>query len=172
MKDDTTKPDVVVPRSGPYPFDDNYFDAAYMGHVLEHLPWDDVAPFIQDILRTVKPGAPVLIAGPDSTKAIQLYRMGEIPWALVETILEHQHFNFQESRQNIDWDGASHFWNCSAERICLLLSSLGIKRYQDVTNEMSQYPYVNGWYDTSNGIIWPIVAKVNWQFGVLFINNK
>jgi len=172
FQDEITKPDIVVSPDNPYPFSDNYFDAIYMGHILEHMPWNDVDKFIKDMMRIAAPGAPILIVGPDTKSAIDLYADGGMTWEILESIIEHQHFNFQDGRQNQHWDGASHFWNCSGERICMLLEDIGIKEYKPATQEMLKYPHVDGWYDFDNYIFWPVVAKVNWQFGILFKNNK
>ena len=172
FQDEITKPDIVVSPDNPYPFSDNYFDAIYMGHILEHMPWNDVDKFIKDMMRIAAPGAPILIVGPDTKSAIDLYADGDMTWEMLEAIIEHQHFNFQDGRQNQHWDGASHFWNCSGERICMLLEDIGIKEYKPATQEMLKYPHVDGWYDFDNYIVWPVVAKVNWQFGILFKNNK
>jgi len=57
---DDTKPDVKVTPGQPYPFEDNTFDAIYMGHVLEHIPWLEVSTFLKDMQRIAKPNAPIL----------------------------------------------------------------------------------------------------------------
>lgn len=171
-QDELVKPDVVVERGLRYPFIDSYFDGAYLGHVIEHIEWTQVDDFILEISRVVKPGAPILIVGPDVKMTIDLYAAGLMDWNLLEAIIEHQHFNFQDSRKNSFWDGASHFWNCSYERVEILLKSIGVEDIQNTSNEIKLYPYVDGWYDLQNGIIWPIVAKVDWQFGLLFKNKK
>lgn len=171
-QDDLVKPDIIVSRESRYPFDDCSFDAAYLGHVIEHIEWTQVASFISEISRIVKPGAPILIVGPDIKKTIDLYSSGDLDWDSTESILEHQHFNYQDSNKNSFWDGASHFWNCHYERVAMLLRSIGIEDIQNASEEIARHPLIDNWYDVSNGIIWPIVAKVKWQFGILFKNKK
>ncbi|MFM9028074.1 MAG: methyltransferase domain-containing protein, partial [Bacteroidota bacterium] len=53
----TTKPDIKVEPNKPYPFEDNYFDAVFLGHVIEHIPWNQVQNFLYDMKRIAKPGA-------------------------------------------------------------------------------------------------------------------
>ena len=170
--DELVKPDVIVERGLGYPFEDSFFDAAYLGHIIEHIEWNLVAGFLSEISRVVKPGAPILIVGPDIKKTIDLYSKGLMTWDSVEVILEHQHRNFQDSKDNSFWDGASHFWNCSYERVSLLLDSLDIEEKYNASDEILKYPFTENWYDLQNKIVWPIVSKVEWQFGLLFKNKK
>ena len=64
-EDHGTKPDVLVEAGKPYPFEDNSFDAIFLGHVLEHMDWSDVGGFLEDMNRIAKPDAPVLAVGQD-----------------------------------------------------------------------------------------------------------
>lgn len=171
-QDDLFKPDFIIERNSSLPFEDSHFDAVYMGHVIEHIEWEKVSEFLMEVIRVTKSGAPVLIVSPDTKRTIDLYSNGFITWEEVETIIEHQHLNFQNSKDNSFWDGASHFWNCSCERVSLMLDSLKIENKYEVSDEILRYPFTEKWYDLQNGIIWPIVAKVHWQFGLLFKNKK
>jgi len=49
----------------PYPFEDNKFDKAYLGDVIEHILIFDRAKMLKEILRILKPGAYVDITCPD-----------------------------------------------------------------------------------------------------------
>lgn len=46
------------------PFPDSTVQRAYLGHVLEHIPWEDVHGALQEVHRVLEPGASVLIVGP------------------------------------------------------------------------------------------------------------
>lgn len=46
------------------------FDKAYIGHVLEHIPFDDTVAAVQHIAATVKPGGLVMAVGPCIERAI------------------------------------------------------------------------------------------------------
>lgn len=169
-QDELIRPDIIVSRESAYPFSDSSFDAAYLGHIIEHIEWTQVAGYISEICRIVKTGAPILIVGPDVKKTIEAYSSGHLDWSSLEATLEHQHFNYQDSK-NVYWDGASHFWNCHYERIAMLLRSMGIDDIQDASEEIFSNPSTDGWHDESNDIIWPVVSKINWQFGLLFKNK-
>ena len=163
----TTRPDVKVTPGEPYPFDDNYFDAIYLGHVLEHIDWHLVPVFLDDMRRIAKPDAPILIVGPDIVKAIQRWSDGREPWHMVMSTLEHQDFNWQPGRQTEFWDGATHHWNCHHERVWNILSDMGFSNLQDYFDLIPNSTQMTSWVDPSSGIEWPVVAKWHWQFAIL-----
>lgn len=51
------------------PFRDAAFDAAYVGHVLEHVEYGDVAAVLLELKRVLARGAVVAVVGPDIDKA-------------------------------------------------------------------------------------------------------
>lgn len=166
-EDDNTKPDVRAEAGKPYPFEDAYFDAIYLGHVIEHIDWSDVPAFIMDMVRMAKPDAPILIVGPDVLKTIQLWKEGKEPWHMVLSTMEHQDVNWQPGREHEWWDGATHHWNCHHERVVDMLEDLGLKDITDVYNEIPNNPSGKQWHDPVTGITWPVVGKHHWQMAVL-----
>jgi predicted SAM-dependent methyltransferase len=68
--------DVVEPLTGRPPdlyidaleagdrFEREMFDRAYMGHVLEHIDWENVPAAVRSVASTVKTGGVVMIVGP------------------------------------------------------------------------------------------------------------
>lgn len=171
ISDDKTTPDVVVNAGEPYPFDDSTADAVFLGHVLEHMPWEEVFPFMEDILRVAKPGAPVLIVGPDVYRTITCWANGSQPWHMVKSTMEHQGENFQPDREDQEWDGAPHYWNCHEERIGRVLDHFGL-RWKSYTNRIPCAPSVKGWPDAEHSIIWPVVGYHEWQFAVMAYAEK
>ena len=163
---ETTKPDVVVKPDQPYPFPDGHFDAIYLGHVIEHIDWRSIPGFLLDMRRIAKPGAPLLIVGPDIVKAIQRWANGAEPWHMVMSTLEHQDFNWQPGRQTEFWDGATHHWNCHHERVWNILSDMGFHDLQDYFDVIPNSTQMTNWVDPSTGIDWPVVAKWHWQFAI------
>lgn len=164
--DDLTKPDRVVSPREPYPFDNGTFDAVFLGHVLEHIPWPKVPAFIEDMARVAKAGAPMLIVGPDVFRTIKLWAQGIEPWHMVESTLEHQDVNYQPGREHESWDGAYHHWNCHEARLVKLLEAMGYapESYSDrIPNDPSQ----KTWHDDETGITWPVVGKHHWQCALL-----
>lgn len=159
---ETTHPDVRVEPGAPYPFDDNTFDAVFLGHVLEHINWTEVPSFMDDISRVVKPNAPMLVVGPDVFKTIQRWHEGSEPWFMVESVMEHQDINWQPDRKHEWWDGATHHWNCHAARVNLLLEQLGFHDIQDLSDVI---PDGTRWRDpVVREITWPVVGMARWQF--------
>jgi len=164
---DQTKPDVVVEAGQPYPFPDNHFDAIYLGHVIEHIDWHDVAPFLLDMRRIAKPGAPILIVGPDVYKTIQRWREDKEPWEMVISTMEHQEHNYQPEADTAFWDGATHHWNCHHQRVWDLLTGLNFTDLQDYYEKIPNNTSMRTWKDDASGITWPVVAKWFWQFAIM-----
>lgn len=168
-ENETTKPDIRVEAGKPYPFDDNYFDAVFMGHVIEHIDWVLVPDFIDEMSRVAKPGVPMLIVGPDIYRTIQRWHEGKEPWHMVQSTLEHQDINYQPDREHEWWDGATHHWNCHEERVMELVARMGFPRVEIVSDDI---PSGNNWKDPEiDKLVWPIVQKAPWQFGIRIINR-
>lgn len=165
-QDATTKPDVLAVPGEPYPFEDNTFDAVYLGHVLEHIPWPKVPEFLDDIFRIAKPKAPILIVGPDVIRTIRLWAENKEPWHMVLSTMEHQDVNYQPGREDKVWDGAYHHWNCHEDRVAKLLTTMG-KKVTPYSGRIPDNPSQKSWYDTGTDITWPVVGKHHWQFGIL-----
>ena len=163
---ETTKPDIIVEPDQPYPFPDDYFDAIYLGHVIEHIDWRSVPGFFRDMRRVAKPGASVLVVGPDVYKTIQRWKDGQEPWYMVVSTMEHQEHNYQPSREGEFWDGATHHWNCHHQRVWDLMDNLGFLGLDDYFDRIPNDTSMKSWTDTSTGISWPVVAKWHWQFAI------
>ena len=161
-EDENTKPDLVVKSGEPYPFPDNHFDAIFLGHVLEHIDWDDVPVFLMDMKRIVKPEAPILVVGPDVIKTIKLWAEGKEPWHMVLSTMEHADINYQPNREAEWWDGAAHKWNCHEERLKALFHALDFS-WEDIYHEIPNDPSQKSWYDPATNITWPVVGKHHWQ---------
>lgn len=167
---ENTTPDVKVNPGEPYPFEDNTFDAVYLGHVLEHIPWPEVPVFLKDIQRVAKPGASIMVVGPDIFKTIQRWKDGAEPWSMVLATIEHQDRNWQPEREHEWWDGAHHHWNCHEERVADLLNKMGFTNIKNVFNKIPDDPNGKSWLDTTSNIEWPVVGKYFWQLAYLCTN--
>jgi predicted SAM-dependent methyltransferase len=163
---DTTKPDVVVEAGQPYPFPDGHFDAIYLGHVIEHIDWRDVPRFLSDMRRIAKPGAPILVVGPDVLKTIQRWSEGKEPWEMVLSTMEHQEHNYQPERESEFWDGATHHWNCHHQRVWDILENCGFTELQDYYERIPNDTRARWWKDEQTRINWPVVSKWFWQFAI------
>jgi len=177
-EDDSTKPDVVVANNEPYPFESNYFDAVYLGHVLEHIKWDSLPQFMDEIVRISKPGANVLAVGPDVYKTIKRWKAGNEPWDMVTSVLEHQDitaYNFIRNKDSSDdwWEGALHMWNCHEERVREILSQHleDVQIYSSLIEKDLPGNRLD-WYDSATSIRWPIVGYWYWQCAVMGVVKK
>jgi predicted SAM-dependent methyltransferase len=157
---------VQVTPDEPYPFEDSYFDAIYLGHVIEHIDWDKVVPFLQDMKRMAKPNAPILIVGPDVHKTIQRWKDGLEPWEMVLSTMEHQEHNYQPDREHQWWDGATHHWNCHHQRVEEIVKKLGFTQIEDYFDRIPNNATSKWWEDPSTNINWPVVGKWYWQFAI------
>ena len=171
-------PDIKVEPGEPYPFEDNHFDAVFMGHVLEHIEWGSVIPFLKDMSRIAKPNATMLIIGPDVHRAIRRWKNGEEPWSILEAVLEDRLIDSgpdpegeDKPESEDDWYGAAHYWNCHEERVVLLLKTVGFTNIVSVIDQMPDY--VDGWQDPdAPDLVWPTVQKAPWQFALRFTNKE
>jgi SAM-dependent methyltransferase len=167
-ENEDTRPDVKVEPGEPYPFEDNHFDAIFMGHVLEHIEWSKVPQFLEDMSRIAKPGAPMFAIGPDVKKTIELWNAGSEPFWLVQSVLEHQDMKPSDNN-GAWWDGATHHWNCHESRVADLLKTLGFDNIEILSDII---PDGNDFIDPKNQeIVWPIVQMARWQFAIRFTNK-
>ena len=165
-----TTPDVRVEPGKPYPFDDNTFDAVFLGHVLEHIPWKEVPAFLSDMKRIAKPNASFLVCGPDVLKTIKRWAQGQEPWEMVLSVMEHQDVESHDAAELIWWDGAHHHWNCHHERVLTLLSNSGFEDIKDVSDVIPKNPNGKSWNDGE--ITWPVVGHYYWHFALSCNNSK
>lgn len=166
FEDSRIKPDYLVPTTGKYPFDDSTFDAVYMGHVLEHIPWDAVPGFLNEMSRIANHDAVFMIVGPDSFRALDMWKQGELSIEMVSSILEHQDLNYQDIDPDSLRDGAPHMWNCHEKRVAKLLTHLGF------CNVKSEFETLLVNSEECEGISWPLVSGVQWQFAISCRNTK
>jgi hypothetical protein len=59
------------------------FPRAYLGHVLEHLPWDHIPDLLGRVAGCVRHGGQLAIVGPCIQRAYELRQ----PWSLIDAIL-------------------------------------------------------------------------------------
>jgi len=169
-ENETTKPDVRVGPGEPYPFENDTFDAVLMSHVLEHIDWHEVPKFLKEMSRIAKPDAPMLIVCPDVYKTIKLWHQGELPWTLVESVMEHAEIAPEHLKNNEWWDGATHHWNAHEKRVEDLLNNL---QFPGIENVFNLIPDGDLWADNHiANLVWPVVGKASWQLCFRFLNKN
>lgn len=152
---DGNEPDIVVRAGCALPVPDNYLDRLYMGHVAEHVPWDEVVPMFADAWRALKPGGELVVVGPDAKRTLDMWKANRCDWELVDAVWESDDAFMITGVPA--WPGARHSWNCTEERIvkCLELAGFGTVEHRCIQNEL-----VGDLRD------WPIVAYSEWQLSV------
>ena len=92
-------------------------EMVYMGHVLEHIPYQTVAPSLRLLWQRCISGARVAIVGPDVDRAGLLHALGQLDWHTVVGALQG------EGR----WPGDEHLWSCSEDRLLRQVKASGLK---------------------------------------------
>lgn len=137
---DEVQPDVVA-DCRKLPFDS--VDTIYAGHVLEHLPLEDVRPAINHWLSITKPGGRVLVVGPDCDEADRMLAAREIDDEY-HSLIEHGAGR---------WANDVHLWRSSKVGMRSLCADL-FPRFVPVR-------------PLADAGIWPIVSGVGWQFAMM-----
>lgn len=149
------------------PFDNGSVDAIFCSHVLEHLWWSDVPRGLAELRRVLRPGARMLVIGPDVFKTVALWREGLAPWWLVLSNLEHdQSSDCSEVYPSIPHGGHTvdtntpengyrHRWNCYQDRLVFALESAGF------TTTLLNLAQV--------GNSWPVISREEWQCAVMAV---
>ena len=147
-------PDIVNPTGRPLLLDiGNDVERIYLGHVLEHVPWDHVAGFLGECLALLKPGGQCLVVGPDVFRTLRMWKNGQVPDTLMHAVLEGADPQVDDIEAR--WDGARHQWNADQQRVAFQMRRAG---FENVT----EFPQVR---DVPDG--WPIVSRVEWQSAVI-----
>jgi len=127
------------------PFSEEQFTRIYMGHVLEHVPYDRVGDFLQLVKSKVVKGGWVMVVGPDVKKCMRLWKQNKVTDERVFGGLED---DMWDTPENVDkWFGARHQWNAYDERVQRLVVGAGFTDVNilDITNQ-------------SNFKGWPVVS--------------
>lgn len=126
------------------PFADESASHIYLGHVLEHLPFNKVPDVLAEAARVLRPGGSVAIVGPDIQLAWEGYRAGTFDAATVDGVIKGSGCGGH--------DADIHLWTCE-ERLMMPL----------VTNH---FEGVRSLDICVLDEAWPLVAKVGWQFAI------
>lgn len=117
------KPDVLMEPYEPWPWPDNVAEQVYLGHVLEHVPWEDVPAFVAEAVRVVIPGGPVVAVGPDWNRAVEEWHAGRRSWDWLLGVPEDD-WHYQKVPPGSV--GARHQWNCYEARLVRALQAGGL----------------------------------------------
>lgn len=158
---DGVHPDIIVEAERPCAgWRDQTVERVYLGHVLEHVPWDELAGFLADLRRVLVPEGEVCVVGPDVLRSILGWHDGSETWDLVVSTLEGpDYFPADGGHRMVEagsgWRYARHWWNCTEQRVVKLLEDQGFSGVRGV-------PIASGDLDG-----WPLVGRAPWQMAVL-----
>jgi SAM-dependent methyltransferase len=151
-----------------YPFQDDYLDAIYIAHVIEHLEPFDVLLLLEELKRISKPGAPVLITGPDIKRL--LVRWMEEPR---DPIDEMYPLLILEGGEDVWPDLPNrnrdhHRWNTHAERVHEMALSI-FPEAEIIQPYTGAFPPQGPeeWFDPVNQMTWPTQNHSYWDFGIM-----
>ena len=151
VDNDNTHPDIVVSAHRPLGlFSTETIERVYLGHILEHVPWDEVPRFLSDVMRALRPGGEIAVVGPDVERAIHLWHGGVVGWDIVTASLEHESPQYDLGA----WPEARHWWNCTEARV---VGALTLGGFVDVLPQSVTAEALNGW---------PVVAFTQHQCAV------
>lgn len=138
------------------PFEDGSIESVYCGHILEHIIWEEVEPYLSEVYRVLAPGGTLLIVGPDIMKGLHLWKAGKIQFHFDEKdpgllgMFEWEHLP--------GWTAPRHYWNCHEKRV---ISILDVDKWEISPAEMH-----DSRLDT-----WPITSRAGWQMAVFAVKK-
>lgn len=136
-----TRPDVVADIAH-LPWPDHTAERIYCGHVLEHVPPDDVVAVLMELRRLLAPGGELCIVGPDYDRA------------LANPVVEEREPLLRSIRDGGGrWSGDEHLW-LSTEA-----ATLGYVRSVFLSARTPNIADVDD-------AVWPVVSHVWWQFAI------
>lgn len=142
------EPDVLVKTPWPsellkHGYSEGSLTRVYLGHVMEHIRWDRVPQFMEELKMMCADGAEVMIVGPDSNRVLQHWKNGIGTWDDVLAVLEDD-YHYQTIPA--DWEGARHCWNSYEDRVVRILKDAGLSNVQAVpinAKDLAGWPVVS-----------------------------
>lgn len=131
------------------PFPDGRFSWIYMGHLLEHLAWDDIPKALQEVRRVSKSGAKIGVVGPCLHKALDL----ELPIWLLKQIARTPNGNPSQ----VELTGNGHAWHPDTELTLEALRRGGMMNVREVPAGSMRRPE---WPNTVPDA-WQVFARAN-----------
>ena len=125
------------------PFAPGSLQAAYCGHVLEHLPLDLVTTVLSGLRATLASGAKLMVVGPDVDRADAMFLRGEIGAGDLNDI------RYGGNR----WPGDQHLWPSRERTLVECMEAAGFI-------QVAAVPIA------AVGHEWPVVSRIGWQCAV------
>lgn len=129
------------------PWHDDEVDAVYAGHVLEHLPMDDVVPALREIRRVLKEDGRFFVVGPDFDRATTMAAAGldDMRAAIWPGAMDNEPW--------ASWEGAGHQWCATATNTLQLVRQIFRDAVELPITEVDDF--------------WPAPSRTElWQFAI------
>ena len=134
-------PDVLAEATN-LPFDDDSADRIYMGHILEHMSYDDVAPAaLREARRVLKPTGQLCVVGPDMDAAVRFGYGQDVKDAII-------------GAQRGGQGPLAHQWCATMDLTMRLVAGT----FTHVSEKDLH---------TLNREGWPLTSLINWQCGII-----
>lgn len=157
------QPDQVVDPRHPFPFGAASMSRVYCGHVLEHVAWEQVPGWLNQLGRCMAADGVLCVVGPDTIEALDRWKAGLEPWGKVAAIIEGPGAYTEAAGWTWDrWDQDRHHWCCHQGRVVELLEACGWRHVTPIPR------LADGRLDagTIRGDGWPLVDDSPCQFAV------
>ena len=160
-------PDIVVDPDDPFGHPElvahGPYSHVYLGHVLEHMPWDQLPDRFYELMGLTEPGTKIMVVGPDTMRVLDRWKRGQEPWSKVAGIIEADSPYIDINDDHRRWEEDRHQWNCHEQRVVDLLGTVGLTNIRAVPlldTECLDINYIRGMCG------WPLVSDAPCQFAV------
>lgn len=149
-RNDIIRPDLVVESLLDMPEEIKDVTHVYMGHVLEHMPFEEIPNLLGAIWERCLPGSVFAAVGPDVQRGQVMYDRGEIPKWLLEAM--------HKTPGDSPWNGHHHLWDCTEDLMVQAVRKSGVLSCDAVSIEshaLDSFPVVarSTWQCASSGVI-------------------
>lgn len=132
-----TKPDVFADIMG-LPFAAGSVERAYAGHVLEHIEFDALTEALEEIRRVLRPGAELLVVGPDVEKGRALFESGSYP---ATSVTAEERLKGLGVTHDHGGNPALHKWDCSETVVAkALMGVFGAVHIMPIADTPVEFP--------------------------------
>lgn len=132
--------------AGRLPFRSQSFEVVYMGHFLEHVPWEVIPTLLTEVRRVLVPGGVAMAVGPCIHRAI----LHAQPRHIIDAILSDP--------RDTEARGIGHAWTPTADLTLLAMQRGGFVQVEDVPITAVDRPE------------WPNPSTAPWQVAVRGVN--
>jgi hypothetical protein len=147
VRNDEIRPDLVVTPGSDLPEQIQGVESVYMGHVLEHMPYDKIPAILGAIWERCVPGATFAAVGPDCKRGEEMHARGQLD----AEFLSHLYTTPGEAL----WEGHPHLWDCTESLMVDAIRASGVLSCEPVPVQAKALdPF-------------PLVSTVTWQCAVV-----